>query len=145
VLNVCCLLFLATATGVPSYFFHPKSLGVARQNSAVAMSHYTSAPLAVCFIPIALFAAAIIVGGDSQTTKSAVAIATSAALWCPIVLLFWLMNLHCLARRAMPHLKSRGLFVVLGTVFAWAVVALLTLLGLPLLVLFVCVFVYSLL
>lgn len=41
------LLFLFAATGVQSYFFHPKSVPVRLQNNAVAMSYYMAAPLAL--------------------------------------------------------------------------------------------------
>lgn len=44
-------LFLITATGVPSYWFHPRGVPVERQNRAIALSYYASAPLA--FLPLA--------------------------------------------------------------------------------------------
>jgi len=46
---ICCLslyLFVLAITGVQSYFFHPRSLPVLRQNRAVALSYYACAPLA---------------------------------------------------------------------------------------------------
>ncbi|MCG3137777.1 MAG: hypothetical protein HJJLKODD_01627 [Phycisphaerae bacterium] len=45
--TLCLILFLYAVTGVPSYFFHPRSVPVERQNRAIALSYYTSAPLAL--------------------------------------------------------------------------------------------------
>lgn len=39
-------LFVLAITGVQSYFFHPASLPIIRQNRAVALSYYACAPLA---------------------------------------------------------------------------------------------------
>jgi hypothetical protein len=55
---LCALLFLIFASGVASYWFQPESLHVVRQNRAVALSYYACAPLALLFIPVALFAGA---------------------------------------------------------------------------------------
>jgi hypothetical protein len=44
--------FVLTAAGVQSYWFHPSSIPVVRQNRAVALSYYATAPLAV--MPIVL-------------------------------------------------------------------------------------------
>ena len=48
------LLWLAAATGVASYFFHPRELPVHLQNRAVALSYYANAALAFTFIPLLL-------------------------------------------------------------------------------------------
>jgi hypothetical protein len=55
------LLFLITATGMPSYFCHPRSLPIERQNRAIALSYFTSAPLALMpFIVAALLGAQLL-------------------------------------------------------------------------------------
>jgi hypothetical protein len=65
------LLWLVTSTGVASYFFHPKALASARQDRAVALSYYGSAPLAL--LPLlelsffALIAFAATTGWDFAT------------------------------------------------------------------------------
>jgi len=43
-------------TGVQSYLFHPRTISVEKQNRAIALSYYTSAPLALVFLlgPLAL-------------------------------------------------------------------------------------------
>ncbi|MCH9034411.1 MAG: hypothetical protein IID42_07895 [Planctomycetes bacterium] len=48
------LLWLAAATGVASYFFHPRDLPVHLQNRAVALSYYANAALAFTFVPLLL-------------------------------------------------------------------------------------------
>jgi hypothetical protein len=50
VMPVCMFLFLLAVSGVPSYWFHPKRLPVVRQNRAVAVSYYASAPLALLLL-----------------------------------------------------------------------------------------------
>jgi len=40
-------LFLTFATGLPSYFCHPRALPIERQNRAIALSYFASAPLAL--------------------------------------------------------------------------------------------------
>ena len=57
----CLALFLLSATAIASYFFHPKSLSVIRQNRAVALSYYSAAPLAYLPLTLAAAIAAIIV------------------------------------------------------------------------------------
>jgi hypothetical protein len=42
-------LFFTFAAGVASYFFHPSSLSLVRQNRAIALSYYASAPM--CPVP----------------------------------------------------------------------------------------------
>lgn len=51
VLPLAILLFLLLLTGVASYWFHPRSLPVVRQNRAVALSYYACAPLVFLWLP----------------------------------------------------------------------------------------------
>ena len=53
------LLLLVFFTGLPSYFFHPRRLSIERQNRAIALSYYGSAPLA--FVPLTVIFATIAV------------------------------------------------------------------------------------
>ena len=46
ILHFCILLFLAGATGLPSYFFHPRGIPIEQQNRAIALSYYAGAALA---------------------------------------------------------------------------------------------------
>ncbi|MBI1826772.1 MAG: zinc ribbon domain-containing protein [Planctomycetes bacterium] len=52
-LHVLGVLFLLAATGLPSYFFHPRAVSVKQQNRAVALSYYACAPLVMS--PISIF------------------------------------------------------------------------------------------
>jgi hypothetical protein len=45
VVAVCVLMWLAAATGIFSYFCHPRSAAVSRQNRAIALSYYAQAGL----------------------------------------------------------------------------------------------------
>ncbi|MGE5609073.1 MAG: hypothetical protein ACM359_07450 [Bacillota bacterium] len=45
-INLGILLFIAAATGLPSYFCHPKRLAMEAQNRAITLSYYTATPLA---------------------------------------------------------------------------------------------------
>jgi len=52
-------LLLFMMSGSASYFYHPRSLGIVRQNRAVALSYYSCAPLAWMFVPAILFGIAV--------------------------------------------------------------------------------------
>jgi hypothetical protein len=47
------LLFILFASGMPSYFCHPKTLSIERQNRAIALSYFACAPLGVMPLVIA--------------------------------------------------------------------------------------------
>lgn len=49
------LLWLAALVPVVTYFFHPRSIPIVRQNRAIALSYYVSAPLA--WVPIGVLLA----------------------------------------------------------------------------------------
>ncbi len=51
-------LFFAASTGLPSYFCHPRALPIERQNRAIALSYFASAPIGLMPIIIALLLAA---------------------------------------------------------------------------------------
>lgn len=52
VIPLCVLLVSVFVTGVASYWFHPRSMPVVRQNRAVALSYYGCGPLALVSIPV---------------------------------------------------------------------------------------------
>ncbi len=43
-------IFLLIMTGIPSFFFHPKEMPIHRQNSAIAMSYYSVAPMSFIIV-----------------------------------------------------------------------------------------------
>ena len=75
-------LFLLMWTGVGSYWFHPRGLPVLRQNRAVALSYYASAPLAF-LLPAALLLGVLYLMDALQLDREAL-------LWGPFVLVGFL-------------------------------------------------------
>jgi hypothetical protein len=136
----CFLLFLAAATGVPSYFFHPGSLSVGQQNSAVALSYYGCAPLVLIVLPVFALGMALVFPEIWPIERNAIA----GAFLLVVVLLIWLVVLVRVARRTMPHLKGRAALIAFTVPAFWIGLAGLTLVALPSIVLYVLVVVYSL-
>ena len=140
ILHACFLLFLAAATGAPSYFFHPRSLSVRQRNNTVALSYYSSAPLVLTVLPV-------IAAGTAFTSADRLPVeigAVVATLLLALVLLMWLTILACIARQTMPHLKGRRLLIVLSVPLLWVALAVLTLVFFPFAALSVLVVLYSL-
>jgi len=133
---------------VPSYFFHPRSVAVRRQNNAVAMSYYGCASLAllpVLFVPVwGLMQLAALdwwlnemldVRGDfGQVVAGAGAVA----------LLAWWVTVVRLARRIMPQLKHRAVALAVSLPLLWIGLGFALLVLLPLAVLYVLIVVASL-
>ena len=142
ILLICFLLFLAAATGVPSYFFHPRSVSVPRQNAAIAMSCYTCGPLALT--PVALIVGIVASGLISVAGGGGYATMLPPIIWMGLCLLMWWLNLVCVTRRVMPQVEGRWVLVAVGTPLLWLALAGLTLIGLPFAVLSVLVVLASL-
>lgn len=128
-LLACLLLFLASATIVPSYFFHPPTVSAQQQDNGIAMSYYACGPLAflgVLFVASlsVMFALSVFSYAGQQELLAAI-IST-----CAVVLAWWL-NLVRIARRSMPHLKSRQVLIAIGVPLLWGILAGLILVGLP--------------
>ncbi|MCP4246146.1 MAG: hypothetical protein GY778_03770 [bacterium] len=140
VILICCLLFGAAATGIPSYFFHPRRLSVRQQNAAVALSYYGCAPLALTVLPVISLGASL-VAPDTWPMELGAGL---AACVMAVVLLIWVVILVRLARRTMPQLGMQPLRVAVFVPLCWLAAAGLTLVGLPVVVLFVLVVVSSL-
>lgn len=86
-------LFLLMISGAGSYFFHPRSMPVVRQNRAVALSYYACAPLAWLWLAGALFGvSAWLVSGPYRAASDRVGFGFMlAGLFVPVavVVLFW--------------------------------------------------------
>jgi hypothetical protein len=82
-------LFLFLATGVASYWFHPRSLSVPRQNRAVALSYYACAALAWLFFPSVMFIPVAFVDSPPWQIQAAFAI---LAIVTELLLLFLLLD-----------------------------------------------------
>ncbi len=141
IVAVCFFFFLAAATGVPSYFFHPQKITVRRQNSLVAMSHYACGPLGLAPVLTVLLALAAIgalaMGGGFEPGWFRSDIFYVPVVAAVVVTLLWWLNLERTARRTMPQVRGRSVRVALITPALWIALALLLVVGLPLVVLFV--------
>ena len=136
-LLACLLLFLVSATILPSYFFHPPTVSAQQQDNGIAMSYYACGPLAflgVLFVAILWPTAAVV--GLARTGQAELLAATISM--CAVVLAWWL-NLVGIARRSMPHLKSRQVLIAIGVPLLWGILAGLILVGLPFFILSVLV------
>lgn len=136
-------LFLAAITGLPSYFFHPKSIAIEAQNRAIALSYYCCAPLAFlpivfalafslyCFLKLDLFRQ----NRWGQVTAFAVCIfvLTFPILYLPFhIAVSWLRALAGLHRRATQSEDVRsGLFYLLIPTL-WLALGGLICIGIPL-------------
>ncbi len=105
-LNFCALMFLWLATGVPSYLFHPRALSIPRQNSAIAMSYYAAAPVALS----ALFQVAGLASLYSAGVLGFANWVVMLLFWICVLLpwcLFWATLVQTL-RRVMPQLALQA-------------------------------------
>jgi hypothetical protein len=137
---VCVLLALLAFTGLPSYFFHPRSQPIERQNRAVALSYYSCAPLGLGpLVFLESVVGALVWGtGDREylTWLIAALLALTLLIWCWVV---WSL----LARRALMG-GGRRLLMTWILPLLWLVVGGLILVGLPAVAYFLAVVFYSL-
>jgi hypothetical protein len=136
-------IVLAALTGIPSYFFHPAHLPIERQNRAVALSYYGTAPLALS-LPIAPILIAILVVGRSEDTgvMQATALVPGVFATLTLALLTW-WCWSALARYTLERISTRLLVTYVSPVLS-AVVVWLIACGLPLIVGFIAVVLSSL-
>lgn len=142
ILHLCVLLFLAGASGIPGYFFHPKSASVRRQNNGVAMSYYTCGPLALLAIPLLTGAGCVFYGGTISDAGYGLAwafIVTSIA----VPLTWWLTVVHTF-RAVMPRHTRRFAALALGILILWPALAAVVFVALPALIVYVLVIIDSL-
>ena len=127
---VALFLFLAAATGVPSYFFHPKVAPVPLQNRAIALSYYAAGPMAVTAVPV--FAAAV-AAPFSPDSKLRMGLMLFAVLFFFIAQVgAWWADLIHLSRRLMPQCPGRRLVVALCVPSLWLLTGGLIFAGIPL-------------
>lgn len=127
--NVFILVFLFAATGVPSYFFHPRRLPMARQNAAIVMSYYTCGPLAL--LPVAMLLGLVVYRADAYSPADALAGAITGLATAAILIVVWWSNLVRTVRRIMPEARGR-FFAVAGLIpVLWISLAVLILVVLP--------------
>jgi hypothetical protein len=144
IFSVGMLVFLAAATGIPSYFCHPRHLEIERQNRAIALSYYACAVLAL-LAPASLLTAAVVwllFKFDAQKDTFYVT-GWIAGLFLVVVVLTWYMRTLRIVKMAAQ--RSRLFTTFLGVVlpFIWA--ALFILLGviLPAMIIYFTLFLLS--
>jgi hypothetical protein len=140
VLPIAWLLFIAMLSGVQSYWFHPRSIPVVRQNRAVTISYYAVSPLIWLPLPVLLFLGAIAlelaVGGQANRAMTTgevrlyVAMLIAAILLLPLPAMAW-FNLVRLVHRATESDMLRTLVAAIGIPLAWLGCALLGLFAFP--------------
>lgn len=138
-IHVCILLFLAAATGVPSYFFHPRDISVEQQNRAIALSYYACAALA--WTPLALMALTIgLIMIHVNRNVGEVFIAL--AFFLPIgQLIAYELDLSHIGVRIMPQHKLRLALLGIGLPVFWLGLAGLIFFVIPFVVCYVAIFV----
>ena len=127
-------LFLAGATGVPSYWFHPPHLSVARQNRAITLSYYGSAALSLTPVTQALLTTMAmlwyeILAFDPFYGPLALVLGISLVALQPIL---WIVNLSTMAGHAAERSVIARIGFVPGLLGLWLVVGLLAVFGIPL-------------
>ena len=143
-------LWLLTATGVASYFFHPARLPAGLQDRAVAVSYYAAAPLAL--VPLAAaclwvfyrvgwvrpgWSRPLGVAGRVAVTTLTVASASAAGCLCVVIAVSLFRVPLVLLARGTHAGGGRLLLCGLTLLFAWPLLLVLFGLGLPLLVFYV--------
>lgn len=154
--EIACLLSVAIAVwlllmaiaGIPSYFFDPPELPVARQDRAIVLSYYTCAPLACLGLPVAFFIAWILIrvsSGASTGVRARVLVmllVLCGASLIGLTLLRW--SLAVLLLRRTTHCRT-GRAVAMVLVLPLAEIALAVAVALiPLGVLLIAVMMLSL-
>jgi hypothetical protein len=140
---LCWLLFLVAATGVPSYFFHPREVPVQQQNRAIALSYYSCGPLVFLTLPVLMYAAACL---PERVTSEPLSMALGVlTVTLPIgAIAPWWFDLIHLARRLVPQRPQRAVYLAFGVPILWVLLAILILVVLPVIIGYVVVIVTSL-
>ena len=130
--HVCLILFLAAASGLPSYFFHPKHLPPEHQNRAIALSYYTLAPFA--FLPFVyvlgffVYWADTLLGGVSWSWLPA---AWTLGLLVGTLAVWWYVALLKLAAQTLNSESNHLLRMAVALPVLWGLTAFALLVALP--------------
>ncbi len=141
ILHLCFLIFLAAATGVPSYFFHPRGVPVYLQNRAIALSYYASGSLAVIVLPVL-----------AGVTPAIVDLPERLAIICVLIAVLipvgqvaaWWLDLIRITRRVVSQQPGRANVVALCVPILWLTIAGLIFFALPFAVFCILVVIHSL-
>ncbi len=142
-------LFLFTATGTASYFFHPRSISITRQNRAVALSDYACAPLALTPIPATALLLIWALAPVFDRIRGQQFLIVDAVLFLAVFglpalqLLAWYRSTLVLLRRT-THCTISRLIATAGTLpVAWTILFILIAVGIPASVFFISLVILS--
>lgn len=122
IVHLCILLFLVVATGVASYFFHPRGLSTELQNRAIALSYYASGALAITALPVAAGYASSLIALDNRWGMFLFLVAVTVPCG---QLTAWLLDLIHLSRRTMPQFPRRAVSIGVFVPALWLLLAVL--------------------
>ncbi|MFH0982330.1 MAG: zinc ribbon domain-containing protein [Planctomycetota bacterium] len=152
--HLCILLFLAAATGVPSYFFHPRDIPIEQQNRAVALSYYACAALGwtpLAFV-IGLAGLSVLYIQDRLWGRSAEVLPIVGGVLVMLGALLpigqivgYIGDLIHIGVRVMPQRKGQLALLGFALPLLWLGLAGLIFVGLPAIVFYVVLIVTSLL
>lgn len=129
----CIALFLLAATGIPSYFFHPRCLPLGRQNRGIALSYYACAPLAA--LPLSVIVSAMLFGlawvfridpggrrDWAELLSETLSLVALIGVPLAVMLLWWLsvLNLGKAALQSAPRVAQMALLIPM----IWVLLAL---------------------
>ncbi|HEV8377486.1 MAG TPA: hypothetical protein VGP99_01455 [Tepidisphaeraceae bacterium] len=120
------LLFIITATGMASYFCHPRALPIERQNRAIALSYFAPAPLALMLVIVAFTLLAQL---SSRLMPICITFQILAALVAVFMLGAWYIQTVRIA--LVLSQRRRRILTAFMLTCAWMVVAASTLIMVP--------------
>ena len=146
VIVVALYAFLLAASGVASYFFHPRSLPIERQNRAVALSYYACAPMALTPLSIVSLVGALIVR-NYLASQPAVVIGIVLTTFAAVPAIQACMSI--VTPMQMMHRTTHcgvGCALLMGVALPilWALLAAVIAIGIPAAYLFVAIVIMSL-
>ena len=130
------VLLAVMVTGVGSYWFHPRSQPVVRQNRAVALSYYACAPLA--FLPVPALIVIVLMGitaetprGTAAATRPFLLLVLLVYLLTPLIVLSFYVATLRLLRGAAAASTGRMWLATFAIPVTWLLCAAVALLALP--------------
>lgn len=131
-------LFLVLATGLPSYFFHPKLLPVDVQNRSIALSYYTCGPLVLLIVPEILATVAILLDLSRPVTESlgsflVVFFAVTLPFVCFVI---WWFDLLHVAHRSLRRQLATTVKLAISIPIYWMVILFGIVIVIPMFVFF---------
>jgi hypothetical protein len=123
-------IWLFFVTGIGSYWFHPKSLSIVRQNRAVALSYYACGPLAYLPVPLFCFATHWFLESENMMGRGGFFqlawILFFGWMFGPLLLLPFYVNTLRLLQRTTQAGAGRVVLAAVGIPISWALCAIFT-------------------